>query len=66
MDTRVRQRQPPLDRQTLDQLRQLLQQEWRTIPRNTVIHLIDSMPKRCRAVLAARGGHTGDRKCADL
>ena len=34
LDKRVRQRQPPL--QTLDQLRQMLQQEWRAIPRKNV------------------------------
>ena len=56
LDRRVRQRQPPP--QTLDQLRQMLQQEWRTIPRNNVRNLIESMPRRCRAVLAACGGHT--------
>jgi transposase len=56
LDRRLRQRQPPP--QTLDQLRQMLQQEWRTIPRNNVRNLIDSMPRRCRAVFAARGGHT--------
>ena len=57
LDKRVRQRQLPAP-QTLDQLRQMLQQEWRTIPRNNVRNLIESMPRRCRAVLAARGGHT--------
>ena len=56
LDKRVRQRKPPP--QTLDQFRQMLQQEWRTIPRNNVSNLIESMPRRCRAVLAARGGHT--------
>ena len=56
LDKRVRQRQPPP--QTLDQLRQMLQQEWRTIPRNNVRNLIESMPRRGRTVLAARGGHT--------
>jgi transposase len=56
LDKRVLQRQPLP--QTLDQLRQMLQQEWRTIPRNNVRNLIESMPRRCRAVLAARGGHT--------
>jgi hypothetical protein len=30
----------------------MLQQEWRTIPRNNVRNLIGSMPRRCRAVLA--------------
>ena len=56
LDKRVRQRQPPP--QTLDQPCQMLQQQWRTIPRNNVRKLIESMPRRCRAVLAARGGHT--------
>jgi transposase len=56
LDKRMRQRQPPP--QTLDQLRQMLQQEWRTIPRNNVGNLLESMPRRCRVVLAARGGHT--------
>jgi transposase len=41
LDKRVRQRQPPP--QTLDQLCQMLQQEWRTIPRNNVRKLIESM-----------------------
>jgi transposase len=55
LDKRVRHRQPPP--QTLNQLHQMLQQEWRTIPRNNVRNLIESMPRRRRAVLAARGGH---------
>ena len=53
---RVRQRQPPP--QTLDQHRQMLQQEWQTIPRIDMRNLIEPMPRRCREVLAARGGHT--------
>ena len=44
LDKRVRQRQPPP--QTLDQLRQILQQEWRTIPRNNVRNLIETMSRR--------------------
>jgi len=56
LDKRVGQRQPPP--QTLHQLFQMLQQEWRTIPRNNIRELIESMPRRCRAVLAASGGHT--------
>jgi transposase len=56
LDKRVHQRQPPP--QTLDQLCQMLEQEWRTIPRNYIRELIESMPRRCRAVLAASGGHT--------
>jgi hypothetical protein len=45
LDKRVRQRQPPP--QTLDQLHQILQQERRTIPRNNVRNLIESMSRRC-------------------
>jgi transposase len=56
LDKRVHQRQPPP--QTLDQLCQMLQQEWRTITRNNIRELIECMPRRCRAVLAASGGHT--------
>ena len=53
LDKRVRQRQPPP--LTLDQLRQMLQQEWRTIPRNNVRNVIESMPRRCRAVVVIHG-----------
>ena len=51
LDKRVQQRQSPP--QTLHQLCQMLQQEWRTIPRNNIRELIESMPRRCRAVLVA-------------
>ena len=56
LNKRVRQRQSPP--QTLDQLHQMLQQEWGTIPRNNVRNLIEPIQGRCRAMLAARGGHT--------
>ena len=56
LDKRVRQGQSPY--QTVDQLCQMLQQEWRSIPRNNVRTWIESMPWRCRALLTARGGHT--------
>ena len=56
LDKRVRQGQSPS--QTVDQLCQKLQQEWRSIPRNNVNKWIESMPRRCRALLTARGGHT--------
>jgi transposase len=49
LDKRVHQRQPAP--QTLDQLCQILEQEWRTIPINNIRELIESMPRRCRAVL---------------
>ena len=31
---------------------------WETIHRQTIQHLIASMPRRCRAVIQANGGHT--------
>ena len=55
-DKRVRQGQSPS--QTVDQLYQMLQQEWRSIPRNNVRKWMESMPRRCRVLLTARGGHT--------
>ena len=42
----------------LDDLSVALQEEWRRIPRATIRRLIASMPSRCRACVAARGGHT--------
>ena len=36
----------------------VLQQQWRTIQRNNVRKLTESMQMRCRAVLAARADHT--------
>ena len=56
LDKRVRQGQSPY--QTVDQFCQMLQQEWRSIPRNNVKKWIESMPRRCRALLTARGSHT--------
>jgi hypothetical protein len=31
---------------------------WEEIPQETIHHLIRSMPRRCREVIRARGGHT--------
>ena len=42
----------------LDDLSVALQEEWRRIPRATIRRLIASMPSRCRACVAACGGHT--------
>jgi hypothetical protein len=56
LDKRVRQRQLPP--QTLDQLDQMLQQDGQTIPQNNGRKLIESIPRRCRAVLGAHGGYT--------
>ena len=33
-------------------------QVWEEIPQETIRHLIRSMPRRCREVIQARGGHT--------
>ena len=54
LDARVRERQ----HQTLAELGHALQDEWRLIPQARLQRLIRSVPNRCRAVLAARGGHT--------
>lgn len=56
LDRRLRQRNPaPL---TLQQLSNALQEEWRRIPLARIQRLIESMPRRCRAVIAAHGAHT--------
>ena len=51
---RRRQRQP----QTRQQLMDALQDEWRQIPQRQIRRLIQSMPRRIRAVLQAQGGNT--------
>uniref|UniRef100_A0A673XQW3 Transposase Tc1-like domain-containing protein n=1 Tax=Salmo trutta TaxID=8032 RepID=A0A673XQW3_SALTR len=44
--------------QTVQELANALVQVWEEIPQETIRHLIRSMPKRCREVKQARGGHT--------
>lgn len=44
--------------QTLPQLAEALADEWSRIPIQEILNLIHSFPRRCRAVVAARGGHT--------
>ena len=56
IDRRVRQRRIPP--QNLQELFHMLQEEWRRIPQQNIQRLIRSVPRRCRAVVAARGGHT--------
>lgn len=56
LDRRVRRRNP--QPQTLQQLAQALQAEWAAIGQHEILRLIRSMPRRCRAVLDAHGGHT--------
>lgn len=55
LDKRIRQRN--VQPQTLQQLARALQEEWATIPQARIQRLIQSMPRRCRAVIDAAGGH---------
>ena len=43
---------------TYDQLRQAVKEAWDSITAEQLRELIDSMPKRCQAVIDADGGHT--------
>ena len=54
---RVRHRQNPPE--TLQELGDALVHEWNNIPQAFIQRLIGSMRRRCEAVVAARGGHTG-------
>ena len=51
---RARPRQP----RTLAQLEQALIEEWNNIPQQRITRLIQSMRRRCEAVINARGHHT--------
>ena len=53
---RIRNSQNPPE--TLAQLRTALFREWNNIPQDFIRRLIDSMRRRCQAVINARGGHT--------
>uniref|UniRef100_A0A674F3R5 Tc1-like transposase DDE domain-containing protein n=1 Tax=Salmo trutta TaxID=8032 RepID=A0A674F3R5_SALTR len=44
--------------QTVQELADALVQVWEEIPQDTIRHLIRSMPRHCREVIQARGGHT--------
>jgi hypothetical protein len=55
LDRHVRSRQPAP--QTLQELLQALEQEWGRIQQDHIRRLIESMPRRVRAVLQAIGGH---------
>jgi len=56
LDRRVRSRQSAS--QTLQELLQALEQEWGRIRQDRIRRLIESMPRRVRAVLQANGGHS--------
>ena len=53
LDRRVRSRQPAP--QALQELQQALEQEWGRISQDRIRRLIESMPRRVRAVLQANG-----------
>jgi hypothetical protein len=55
LDQRERSRQPAP--QTLQELQQALEQECGRIPQDCIRLLIESMPRRVRAVLQANCGH---------
>ncbi|CDQ78348.1 unnamed protein product [Oncorhynchus mykiss] len=44
--------------QTVQELADALVQVWEEIPQETIRHFIRSMPRRCREVIQAHGGHT--------
>ena len=56
LDRRLRVRNVPPT--APDELFAALQEDWETIPKQTMQHMIASMPRRCRAVIQANGGHT--------
>lgn len=42
----------------LIELEEVIREEWAQIPQNVIDHVIDSMPRRCREIMRARGGPT--------
>ena len=56
LQRRVNQLQPPVT--TLQQLEIALVREWNNIPMTFCRKLVRSMPRRCQAVIQARGRHT--------
>ena len=56
LDRRVRRRRNTAN--TLGQLRTALLEEWENIPMRKINALVNSMQRRIRAVINARGGHT--------
>lgn len=44
--------------QTLEQHRQALQAEWDNMNNRSSEDIIDSMPQKCQAIIAAQGGNT--------
>ena len=48
----------PVQPASVQELRQALLEEWDQIPQYKIERLISSMPRRCQAVIEARGHHT--------
>jgi hypothetical protein len=42
----------------IQELWERVQEEWEKIPKEECVNLINSMPRRIKAVLKAKGGHT--------
>ena len=53
---RVRSR--PVQPAYLQQLKAALNQEWQAIPQYIICRYVQSMHRRCQAVIQAKGGHT--------
>lgn len=56
LERKVRKR--PIAPQTLQELADVLVEEWENIPQRDVRRFIRGMPRRCTAVIRALGGHT--------
>ncbi len=44
--------------ETVEELQDMVAEEWEKLDRSALLTLADSMPARCKAVIAARGWHT--------
>ena len=44
--------------ETMEQLQDVVAEEWTATSTDLLVKLVHSMPKRCRAVIDAKGGHT--------
>ena len=53
---RIHENYPPP--RNVNELFMNLDQEWNQLPQRTIGNLVDSMRRRCQAVIAAQGGHT--------
>ena len=53
LDRRVKERQPT----SAQHLWELLQDCWKSIPGDDLMKLVERMPRVCKAVIKAKGGH---------